>query len=224
MVWILLAQGACGLPNGSEVADPAAAPDAGDQPVQASDGEAVPAREIVLAGGCFWCTEGVIEPLAGVLSVESGYAGGTADTANYQAVSSGTTDHAEVIKVTYDPSAITLGQILKVFFTIAHDPTQLNRQGADRGRHYRSAVFYADAEERQFVADYIAQLEEAKTFDAPIVTTLEPLDGYWPAEAYHQDYAERNPNQPYIRGVAAPKIEKLREHFGDQLQEAAPAD
>lgn len=172
----------------------------------------------VLAGGCFWCVEAVYLQLNGVLKVTSGYAGGTADTANYRAVCQGTTNHAEAVQVTYDPSRITYGQILKVFFWITHDPTELNRQGNDVGRQYRSAIFYADERQRQVAAAYIRQLDDARVFPKPIVTTLEPLDVFHEAEPYHQNYAARNPAQPYVAFVAAPKVEKLRSRLPDKLK------
>lgn len=166
-------------------------------------------QTVVLAGGCFWCTEAVFERVEGVTDVVSGYAGGTAEDANYQKVSSKTTDHAEAILITYDPTIVTYGQLLQIFFDVAHDPTTLNRQGADVGRHYRSAIFYADDAEKQVAQAYIEQLTEAKVFDDPIVTTLEPLDAFYPAEQYHQDYATNNPQNPYIQYTAVPKVKKL---------------
>jgi peptide-methionine (S)-S-oxide reductase len=172
----------------------------------------------VLAGGCFWCVEAVFKELAGVESVRSGYAGGTAETANYKAVCSGATDHAEAIEVVYDPSKTTFGQLLKIHFSIAHDPTQLNHQGNDVGRQYRSAIFYADEEQRRVAEAYIRQLNDAGVFNAPIVTTLEPLKQFFVAETYHQNYAELNPNQPYVAYVALPKVEKLREYFANHLK------
>ena len=186
-------------------------------PVLDLAGEPGPAR-IVLGGGCFWCTEAVYSQLDGVLAVRPGYAGGTSGTADYRSVCTGRTDHAEVIEVTYDPARITLGQILKLFFSIAHDPTQKDRQGADVGRQYRSAIFYADEEQRRVAEAYIAQIEAAKLFDAPVQTTLEPLEAFYVAEDYHHDYAARNPGQPYIRMVAEPKVTKLREVHGDLLK------
>jgi peptide-methionine (S)-S-oxide reductase len=173
---------------------------------------------IVLAGGCFWCVEAVYLQLDGVLKVASGYAGGTAETANYRTVCSGTTNHAEVVQITYDPSRITFGQILKVFFYVAHDPTELNRQGNDLGRQYRSAIFHADERQREVAAAYIRQLDAARVFPRPIVTTLEPLEAFYEAEAYHQNYAARNPSQPYVTAVAAPKVEKLRSKLPDWLK------
>src|SRR5918993_4548552 len=166
-------------------------------------------QAVVLAGGCFWCTEAVFVKLDGVIGVVSGYAGGTADTADYKAVCSGTTDHAEVIRVRFDSSRISFGQILKVFFAVAHDPTHLNRQGNDIGRQYRSAVFYADEDQRSVSEAYITQLNDAKVLSSPIVTTLEPLEQFFQAEDYHQNFVARNPNQPYVAAVAMPKVKKL---------------
>jgi peptide-methionine (S)-S-oxide reductase len=178
-----------------------------------------PSRQMaVFAGGCFWCVEAVFKQLAGVESVRSGYAGGTAETANYKAVCSGTTNHAEVIEVIYDASKTTFGQLLKIHFSIAHDPTQLNQQGNDVGTQYRSAIFYADDEQRRIAEAYIRQLNDAHVFNSPIVTTLEPLQRFFVAESYHQNYAELNPGQPYIAYVAQPKVEKLRTYFGDRLK------
>ncbi len=165
---------------------------------------------IVLAGGCFWCTEAVYRQLDGVSSVRPGYAGGAAETANYQDVCSGDTGHAEAIEVRFDPARVDLGQILKIFFSIAHDPTQLNRQGADVGTQYRSAIFYSNESQRLLAERYIRRIDAARVFDAPITTTLEPLECFFEAEQYHHDYAARNPSQPYVRAVAAPKVEKLR--------------
>jgi peptide-methionine (S)-S-oxide reductase len=175
-------------------------------------------RTAVLAGGCFWCTEAVIKEIDGVLGVTSGYAGGTADTADYDAVCSGRTGHAEAIEVRFDPARVSFGQLLKVFFSVAHDPTQLNRQGADQGRQYRSAIFYADDEQKRVAEAYIRQLNAAGAYDSPIVTEVAPLEAFYEAEAYHQDYAARNPRQPYIQFTAAPKVSKLRKHFADRLK------
>ncbi len=174
----------------------------------------------VLAGGCFWCVEAVYKEIDGVLSVRSGYAGGSAETANYEAVCSGRTDHAEVIEVRFDPARVSFGQILKVFFSVAHDPTQLNRQGADQGRQYRSAVFAADEDQALVALAYIRQLNEANVLGAPIVTEVSPLKTFYEAEAYHQNYAERHPIQPYVLFTAAPKVSKLRKHFADRLKRA----
>jgi peptide-methionine (S)-S-oxide reductase len=174
---------------------------------------------IVLGGGCFWCTEALYRQLEGVLSVRPGYAGDARETADYQTVCTGRTNHAEVIEVVYDPAKLALGQILKIFFSIAHDPTQKDRQGADVGRQYRSVIFYANELQRAAAAAYITQLERVKAFDAPIVTELEPLTEFFEAEDYHHDYAARNPNQPYIRGVSDPKVAKLKKVHADMLKQ-----
>lgn len=177
-------------------------------------------QTVVLAGGCFWCTEAVFAKLEGVIGVVSGYAGGTVDTADYRTVCSGTTDHAEVIRVRYDSNVISYGQILKVFFAVAHDPTHLNRQGNDIGRQYRSAVFYATEDQRRVAEAYLRQLTEAKVFESPIVTTLEPLEQFFEAEDYHQNFVERNPAQPYVAAVAVPKVKKLEKAFAGKLKKA----
>jgi peptide-methionine (S)-S-oxide reductase len=173
---------------------------------------------VVLAGGCFWCVEALFNQLRGVISVRSGYAGDTSATANYRAVCSGRTNHAEAIEIRYDASQTTLGQLLKIHFSVAHDPTQLDRQGNDMGRQYRSAIFYSDEEQKRISEAYIEQLNEAHVFHEPIVTTLEPLTEFYVAEDYHQDYAARNPQQPYIAYVAQPKVEKLQKNFADRLK------
>lgn len=185
-----------------------------DEPLAPSTVE----KAAILAGGCFWCVEAVFKQLRGVMSVRSGYAGDAEDTANYRTVCSGATNHAEAIEVRYDASQVTYGQLLKIHFSVAHDPTQLDRQGNDVGRQYRSAIFYADAEQKRIAEAYIRQLDEARIFTGSIVTTLEPLEGFYPAEDYHQDYAARNPNQPYIAYVAQPKVEKLRQNFAERLK------
>ncbi len=176
-------------------------------------------QKAVLAGGCFWCVEAVFLQLDGVEKVVSGYAGGDASTADYQSVCTGMTKHAEVVEVTFNPKKITYGEILKVFFAIAHDPTQLNRQANDVGPQYRSAVFYADLEQKAVAEGYIAQLNEGDLFGGkPVVTTLEPLEEFFEGESYHQDYANKNPYQPYIMHLAAPKVEKVREHYAGRLK------
>ncbi|MES0873752.1 peptide-methionine (S)-S-oxide reductase MsrA [Sinimarinibacterium thermocellulolyticum] len=180
--------------------------------------EAGARQSAVLAGGCFWCVEAVYRQLDGVLDVVSGYAGDSAATADYQTVCSGTTNHAEVVRIDFDARKISFGTLLKVFFSVAHDPTQLNRQGNDVGRQYRSAVFYANEAQRVVAERYIARLDAAKVYPDKIVTTLEKLDAFHPAEAYHQDYAARHPTQPYIAAVAAPKVEKLRRYYADRLK------
>ena len=171
---------------------------------------------IVLAGGCFWCTEATFEQLQGVSDVLSGYAGGAKETANYKRVCDGNTGHAEVIRVTYDPAVISLDTLLDVFFD-AHDPTTLNRQGADVGTQYRSAIFYADESQKEAAAAKIAYLNEKKKFPSPIVTTLEPLVEFFPAEDYHQGYAQLHPDQPYIQGAAIPKVCKIRAKYADRI-------
>lgn len=172
----------------------------------------------VLAGGCFWCVEAVYRELEGVLEVVSGYSGGTAATADYEMVCTGRTDHAEVIQISYDPARISFGRLLKIFFSVAHDPTQLDRQGNDVGTQYRSAIFYADDEQKRVSEAYIRQLDAAGVFKTPIVTRLGPLRDFFEAEGYHQNYAALHPQQGYIAAVAMPKVEKLRAYFGEQLK------
>jgi peptide methionine sulfoxide reductase msrA/msrB len=184
-------------------------------------GEDVPQSEmaeLVIAGGCFWCVEAVFRELDGVLDVISGYAGGDAATANYEAVCRGDTKHAEAVKIVYDPKKISYEKLLEVHFN-THDPTTLNRQGADTGPQYRSAIFFANDREKQLAEAFIADLNESKAFKQPIVTTLEPLTEFFPAEAYHQNYVCRNPLQGYVRGVALPKVEKVRAQYADVLKE-----
>ena len=176
-----------------------------------------PEQVAVLAGGCFWCVEAVYAQLDGVRSVLPGYAGGTAQTADYRTVCSGTTDHAEAVEIRYDPSRLAYGQILKVFFSIAHDPTQRDQQGPDVGRQYRSVIFYSGDEQRRVAEAYIRQIEAARVFDAPVVTELSALDRFYPAEDYHRDYAARHPLEPYILFNARPKVDKVRKYFGELL-------
>ena len=179
---------------------------------------ATPAKEAaVFAGGCFWCVEAVFLELRGVASVRSGYVGGSAATADYKSVCTGRTDHAEAIEIVYDASQTTFGQLLKIHFSVAHDPTQKDRQGNDVGRQYRSAVFYRNEEQQRVAEAYIRQLDAAGVFTSPIATTVEPLKEFLEAEAYHQNYAALNPNQPYVAYVALPKVEKLREAFPEKL-------
>ncbi|MGA3188310.1 MAG: peptide-methionine (S)-S-oxide reductase MsrA [Bryobacteraceae bacterium] len=167
----------------------------------------------VFAGGCFWGVEGVFERLKGVSDVVSGFAGGKKSTANYETVSGGRTGHAESVKITYDPSQISYGQLLQVFFSVAHDPTTLNRQGPDEGTQYRSVIFYADEEQKRVAEAYIKQLTDAKAFRHPIVTQLTPLDGFYAAEAYHQHFLQRNPTYPYIVYNDLPKVRALEKQF-----------
>ena len=167
----------------------------------------------VLAGGCFWGVQAVFQHVRGVVSATSGYSGGPAAAAEYEVVSSGTTGHAESVKIVYDPSQITYGQLLKVFFSVAHDPTELNRQGPDMGTQYRSAIFYANDAQKRVAQAYIAQLDSAKLFAQPIVTQVVPLKAFYPAEDYHQNYLARHPDSPYIVINDLPKLAHLREQF-----------
>jgi peptide-methionine (S)-S-oxide reductase len=170
-----------------------------------------------LAGGCFWCLEAVYDQLKGVESVVSGYAGGSRPNPTYEQVCTGTTGHAEVVHITYDPQIITFRDLLDVFFTI-HDPTTLNRQGADVGTQYRSAIFYHDNAQRSVAEQVIAELDAAGVWDAPIVTEVTPLTAFYPAEDYHQEYFARNPYQPYCRAVVAPKVAKFRKQYLERLK------
>ena len=172
----------------------------------------------VLAGGCFWGVEAVFEQLNGVTDVISGYAGGSRLTAHYTVVSSGVTSHAESVKVTYDPARISYGQLLKVFFAVAHDPTELNRQGPDEGTQYRSSIFYANADQKTVAEAYIHQLNGAGVFARPIVTTVAPLEGFYAAEDYHQDFLRRNPDYPYIVVNDLPKLRNLQAAFPGLLK------
>ena len=173
-----------------------------------------------LAGGCFWCLEAAFQELKGVERVQSGYAGGRVENPSYEDVCTGTTGHAEVVQVTFDPQVVAFDDLLHVFFTI-HDPTTLNRQGADVGTQYRSAIFYHSAEQKATAERVIAELQAEKVWDDPIVTELKPLDAFYPAEEYHRDYYRRNPNQGYCRAVIAPKVAKLRKLYFDRLKQPA---
>ena len=177
----------------------------------------------VFAGGCFWCVEAVFEELDGVKDAVSGYAGGSKETANYEAVCTGATGHAEAVKIIYDPAKISYRKLLEVHFA-THDPTSLNRQGNDVGTQYRSAIFYANAEEKKIAEDYIAELTKNHAYDKPIVTTLEPLKEFYPAETYHQNFVCNNPNQGYVQAVALPKVDKVRHKFADSLKKESPLD
>jgi peptide-methionine (S)-S-oxide reductase len=172
-----------------------------------------PLRTAVVAGGCFWGIQDVFQHVKGVVHATSGYSGGTAATAHYEIVSSGMTEHAESVQITYDPKQITYGQLLRVFFQVGHDPTELDRQGPDSGVQYRSVIFYGDAEQQRVAEAYIAQLRAAKVFPRPIVTRVSPLKQFYAAEAYHQDYARRNPHDLYIVYNDAPKVEHLEREF-----------
>ncbi len=172
----------------------------------------------ILAGGCFWGVEAVFSHLKGVSKVVSGYSGGTAATARYEMVSSQSTDHAESVKITYDPKKISYGQLLKVFFSVAHDPTQLNRQGPDHGKQYRSAIFFTDKEQEKVARSYVTQLNKAKVFPASIVTQLVPLESFYAAEEYHQNFLAQHPNHPYIVIHDLPKLEQLKKNFPNLYQ------
>jgi len=172
----------------------------------------------VFAGGCFWGTQAVFERVKGVVDTTAGYSGGSAATAHYDDVTTETTGHAESVRVVYDPSKITYGQLLRIFFAVAHDPTELNRQGADVGTSYRSVIFYANDEQKRIATDYIAQLDAGHVFRKAIVTQVVPLKAFYPAEEYHQDYALKNPNNPYIYVCDRPKIDALKKEFPDLFQ------
>jgi peptide-methionine (S)-S-oxide reductase len=197
---------ACSAATATSVAIPDPALDA---PLAATKGE----QTVVLAGGCFWGIEAVFEHVNGVTDVTSGYSGGAAETATYEMVSSGETGHAESVRITYDPSRISYGQLLKVFFAVAHDPTELNRQGPDTGTQYRSAIFYSDDEQKRIAEAYIKQLNQAKVFERPIVTQVSRLNSYYQAENYHQDYAAHHPDDSYIVINDLPKVANLRRQF-----------
>ena len=180
-----------------------------DAPLAGAKGE----QTAVLAGGCFWGVEAVFEHVKGVTDVRSGYSGGSPAEAQYRKVSRGGTGHAESVRITYDPSQITYGQLLKVFFSVAHNPTELNRQGPDTGTQYRTAIFYSNEEQKRIAQAYIDQLTRAKVFDRPIVTQVNQLQSFHEAEAYHQDYLAHHPDEPYIVINDLPKVENLRKHF-----------
>jgi peptide-methionine (S)-S-oxide reductase len=172
----------------------------------------------VLAGGCFWGVEAVFERLAGVSQVISGFAGGSKSTAHYEVVSTGNTGHAESVQITYDPAKISYGQLLKVFFAVAHDPTQLNRQGPDEGMQYRSAIFFVTPDQQAVAEAYVRQLDGAKIFKSRIVTRIVPLEGFYPAEAYHQHFLDQHPDYPYIVYNDLPKLERLKQEFPEMLR------
>ena len=180
-----------------------------DAAINASKGE----QTAVVAGGCFWGIQAVFQHVKGVINATSGYSGGAVNTAQYEMVSTGDTGHAESVKITYDPSRITYGQLLRIFFSVAHDPTELNRQGPDSGTQYRSVIFYSNDEQKRIAEAYITQLDKSQVFPRAIVTQLVPLKAFYPAEAYHQDYAANHPNNPYIVYNDAPKVVHLHQEF-----------
>jgi len=187
-----------------------------DAPLAKTGGQ----QTAVFAGGCFWGMQLVYQHVKGVTSATSGYSGGSAQHADYELVSTGTTGHAESVKITYDPSKISYGQLLKIYFSVAHDPTQLNRQGPDVGTQYRSEIFYTSTEQQKIAQAYLDQLQNAKIYSGPIVTKLAPLSGFYPAEAYHQDYATLHPQNPYIRINDLPKLSNLKATFPRLFQTA----
>jgi peptide-methionine (S)-S-oxide reductase len=203
---VIMTMNACSLANASAVAIPNPKVDA---PLATKKGE----ETAVLAGGCFWGVEAVFENVKGVKRAESGYSGGTGDTAQYYTVSSGATGHAEAVRITYDPSTITYGQLLRVFFSVAHDPTELNRQGPDVGTQYRSAIFYTNEEQKRIAESYIEQINQAGVFDKKIATQVVPLKAFYEAEGYHQNYLVNHPNEPYIVYHDMPKLKNLRQQL-----------
>jgi len=208
IIAMTLALGACSAVGA--VSGPVPAPRV-DAPRATSPGKAT----AVVSGGCFWGIQAVYQHVRGVTRATSGYAGGTAETAHYEIVSSGMTNHAESVEITFDPSVVTYGQLLHVFFSVAHDPTEVNRQGPDDGRQYRSAIFVTDAEQEKIAKAYIAQIDEAKVFNRRVATEVVPLKGFYAAEDYHQDYATKNPGDPYIMINDAPKVRNLKKVFQD---------
>jgi peptide-methionine (S)-S-oxide reductase len=221
-----LIAGSCSAPNPiffSSAADSAPAIAARmkiDPPIDLPTSKVKGEQTVVLAGGCFWGVEAVFENLKGVSSVVSGYSGGTAATANYDTVSHGTTNHAEAVKITYDPQQISLGKLLKVYFLIAHDPTQVNRQEPDNGTQYRSAIFFSNPEQQKVAKAYIDRLNQAHVFTKPIATQLVPLTKFYAAEEYHQDFITRNPTQSYIVRFDLPKLAQLRQQFPDLIKKS----
>jgi peptide-methionine (S)-S-oxide reductase len=202
------------------VAPSRAAEDAVVIPPPAIDAKAADGiQTVVVAGGCFWGVQGVFQHTSGVVNAVSGYAGGSKMTADYTMVSTGTTGHAESVEIKYDPKKISYGKLLQIFFSVAHDPTQLNRQGPDSGTQYRSAIFTTSDEQKKVADAYIAQLNAAKVYSKPIVTRVGPLQGFFPAEAYHQDYLTLHPNQPYIAYNDIPKVENLKKLFAENYTE-----
>lgn len=202
---LILAIGFTASAGNSSMTIPAPAVDA----AKAAAGQ----QTTVFAGGCFWGIQAVFQHVKGVVSATSGYSGGSSKTAEYDEVSTGDTGHAESVQVVWDPSQITYGQLLQIFFSVAHDPTQLNRQGPDQGTQYRSVIFYNNDQQKKIADAYITQLTQAKTFAHPIVTQVVPLKGFYPAEAYHQNYATNHPDSPYIMYNDAPKVANLRQQF-----------
>ena len=201
----LFAVPACSaVPDGIQIPDPVV-----DEALATAKGR----QTVVIAGGCFWGIQAVFQNTRGVVDATSGYSGGSANTAHYEMVSEGNTEHAESVRINYDPSQITLGKLLKIFFSVAHDPTQVDRQGPDTGTQYRSAIFYSNEEQKRIAQAYVDQLNRAKVFEQPIATQIVSLKSFYEAEAYHQDYVVQHPNEPYIRIHDLPKLANLRKQF-----------
>ena len=205
----------CGMPAIAGSAAPAAAAKVS----AATQSRAM--QTAVLAGGCFWGVEAVFEHVRGVKNVVSGYAGGERSAAHYETVGSGLTGHAESVQITFDPAIVTYGELLRIFFSVAHDPTQLNRQGPDTGTQYRSAVFYTDDAQRNLARSYIGELDKSGKFSGEIVTRVDPLKGFYPAEGYHQDFIAKNPNNPYVMFNDLPKIRDLKRLYPEYYRELA---
>ncbi len=217
-VWAWLVMSFFGLAaSAARAEEPAVVipPPAFDAPSSASGGT----QTVVLAGGCFWGVQAVYQHTKGVTQAVSGYAGGKKETAHYEMVGTGRTGHAELVSVTFNPQQITYGKILKIYFSVAHNPTELNYQGPDHGTQYRSTIFFANEDQKKIAEAYIAQLDKANLFGRPIVTTLEPLSGFYPAEDYHQDFAVLHPTYPYIVFNDLPKVDNLKRLFGDVYRE-----
>ncbi len=215
-VVLVLALAVAGIFAGAKAAGKSPIPAAvTDDALASSPGK----QAAVFAGGCFWGTQSVFERVKGVVDTTVGYSGGSADTATYDQVTTEMTGHAESIRVVYDPSRITYGQLLRIFFSVAHDPTQLNRQGPDVGPSYRSVIFYGNDDQRRLAQAYIAQLDAAHVFAKPIVTQVVPLKGFYDAEGYHQHYADHNPGNPYILVCDRPKVEALKQQFPELFQD-----
>jgi peptide-methionine (S)-S-oxide reductase len=210
LILVALLVGMAVYSAGSGAKEPVPGPTA-DAPKATASGQ----QTVVVSGGCFWGVQAVFQHVKGVKDATSGYSGGEAKTAEYETVSTGRTGHAESVKVTYDPSQVTFGELLRVFFSVAHDPTELNRQGPDEGTQYRSVIFYTSDEQKQIADAYIAQLDQSKVFKHKIVTQVVPLKAFYPAEAYHQNYATIHPDNPYIMFNDAPKVSNLRKEFPD---------
>lgn len=206
LVAVTFAASATALPTEQAVLVP---PPSHDDAVLANSTSAT----AVLAAGCFWGVQGVFQHVRGITDVVSGYAGGNADTAQYEMVSSGTTGHAESVRISYDPTMISYGRLLQIYFSVVHDPTQLNRQGPDRGTQYRSTIFPVTPDQAEIARDYIAQINRTDTFGKPLATTVEPLKAFYPAESYHQNYLTLHPNQPYVAINDVPKVDNLKRLF-----------